>query len=462
MQSQLPESGCTKRKSVCNIGLRMRDFFGKGLKASVACPSAEGMAHPATNDNPHLVDLRTLTAHAESIPAATTVEAAQTALAEKDIDFVAVLNGSRLIGVCTRRDLAQQLGSRYGFALNARQPVSAFLMRAPLKVSTATPLTSVFKAATARGPLEFYDDVLLVEPDGRYAGMIPMRALVRLQTEFLLRNNAQLEASRDEIAEKNLVMEKDLLMAREVQLAMLPPAHAPFSAGGLTLRLAHRYQPAGSVSGDFYDVLRISDDVAGILVCDVMGHGARSALVTAMVRAMMEELRPFAADPGVLLTRLNRNLRRILHRTGSLIFVTAAYAVIHLGLRRLRYAQAGHPTPLRWDAAARTVRKIDCPSEIAGPALGLIVNFEFATVEEDFGAGDRLVLFTDGVFEAANPAGEEFGAERLVREIERSVALPLDGSVQTLLNAVGKFCAGAPFADDVCIIAAEVTQSERG
>src|SRR5580698_6353081 len=154
MQSQLPESGCTKRKSVCNIGLRMRDFFGKGLKASVACPSAEGMAHPATNDNPHLVDLRTLTAHAESIPAATTVEAAQTALAEKDIDFVAVLNGSRLIGVCTRRDLAQQLGSRYGFALNARQPVSAFLMRAPLKVSTATPLTSVFKAATTRGPLE--------------------------------------------------------------------------------------------------------------------------------------------------------------------------------------------------------------------------------------------------------------------------------------------------------------------
>jgi serine phosphatase RsbU (regulator of sigma subunit) len=415
------------------------------------------MAYPATNDNPAPVDLRTLTAHAESIPAATTVEAAQTVLADKNIDFVAVLNGSRLIGVCTRRDLAHQLGSRYGFALNARQPVSAFLARATLKISTAAPVTEVFRAATARGPLEFYDDVLLVEPDGRYVGMIPMRALVRLQTEFLLRNNAQLEASRDEIAEKNLAMEKDLFMAREVQLAMLPPAHAPFSAGGLTLRLAHRYQPAGSVSGDFYDVLRISDDVAGILVCDVMGHGVRSALVTAMVRAMLEELRPFAADPGVVLTRLNRNLSRILRQTGSLIFVTAVYAVIHLGSRRLRYAQAGHPTPLRWDVATRAVRKVACPDELAGPALGLIDTFTFTTVEEDFGPGDRLVLFTDGVTEAANPAGEEFGAERLVKEVERGAALPLNDSVQTLLNEVGKFCAGAPFADDVCVIVAELT-----
>jgi sigma-B regulation protein RsbU (phosphoserine phosphatase) len=415
------------------------------------------MALPASNHDPSSVDLRTLTAHAEWIPSVTTVEVAQAVLARKNIDFVAVLEGPRLIGACTRRDLTQQLGSRYGFALNARQPVSMFLTRAPLKVSTATPITEVFKAATARDPLEFYDDVLLVEPDGRYVGMIPMRSLVRLQTEFLLRNNAQLEASRDEIAEKNLAMEKDLLMAREVQLAMLPPAHAPFSAGGLTLRLAHRYQPAGSMSGDFYDVLRLSDDVAGILVCDVMGHGARSALVTAMVRAMLEELRPFAADPGVLLTRFNRNLGRILHQTGSLIFVTAAYAVINLGSRRLRYAQAGHPTPLCWDASARAVRKVACPDELAGPALGLIDTFTYTTVEEDFGPGDRLVLFTDGVTEAANPADEEFGAERLVKEVERCAALPLNDSVKALLNEVGKFCAGAPFRDDVCVIAAELT-----
>ena len=417
------------------------------------------MADPATNTPPPSVDLRTLTAHAESIPAAMTVETAQTLLARRRIDFVAVLDGARLLGVCARRDLAQQLGTRYGFALNARQPVSAFLMRAPLRVSSATPITEVFQAATARGPLEFYDDVLLVDPDGNYLGMMPMHALMRLQTEFLLRNNAQLEASRDEIAAKNLAMERDLLMAREVQLAMLPSAHAPFSAGGLTLRLAHRYQPAGGVSGDFYDVLRLSDHASGILICDVMGHGVRSALITAMVRAMIEELRPVAVDPGVLLTRLNRDLTRILRQTGSTIFVTAAYAVIHLGFGRLRYAQAGHPTPLRWDASARAVRTVACPDQIAGPGLGLIDDFEFATVEEAFGAGDRLVLFTDGVFEAAGPAGEEFGPDRLAQAVARGAALPLDDSLQTLLGEVTEFCAGAPFADDVCLLAAEVTSA---
>jgi len=78
-------------------------------------------------------------------------------------------------------------------------------------------------------------------------------------------------------------------MAREMQLAMQPQAHAPLSANGLTLSIAHRYQPAAGVSGDFFDVLRISNHGAGILVCDVMGHGVRSALITAMVRAMIED-----------------------------------------------------------------------------------------------------------------------------------------------------------------------------
>ncbi|MBC7366801.1 MAG: SpoIIE family protein phosphatase [Undibacterium sp.] len=272
-----------------------------------------------------IVDLRLLTSHAEAVPVTTSVEAAHTAFARETIDFIAVLADDQLIGMCARRDLAQQLSSRYGFAPTVRQ----FLMPAPLRVKLRTPLTEIFQAVAARSSREFYDDVLLTEVDGRYVGMIPMRTLVRLQTEFLLGNNALLETSRQEIAAKNRAMEEDLLMAREVQLAMLPQAQAPFTAGALTLRLAHRYHPASGVSGDFLDVLRFSDQAAGVLVCDVMGHGVRSALITAMVRALLEQLRPVGADPGALLTGLNRDLTRILRQTDSLIFVTAAYAVIH-------------------------------------------------------------------------------------------------------------------------------------
>ena len=436
--------------------LRTRDVAAARLKNVEAVPTFAGMAAVTETDSGN-VDLRSLVGHAESVPMTASVEAVHAAFARKGVDFLAVVDGDRLVGICARRELMAQLSSRYGFALNARQPVSALLMRAPLQVSADRPITELFKAASARGALEFYDDVLLAATDGRYLGMIPMRTLVRLQTELLLANNARLEASRQEIAAKNRAMEDDLFMAREVQLAMLPQGHLALTAAGRRLRLAHRYQPAGGVSGDFFDVVRISDRAAGVLVCDVMGHGVRSALVTAMVRAMLEELRPVAIDPGLLLTRLNRDLTRILRQAGGLIFVTAAYAVIDLGAGTLRYAQAGHPTPLRWDGATRTIRPVACNGEAAGPALGLMDDFEFAAVEETFVAGDRLALFTDGVFEAANAGGEEFGPERLAEALRHGAGLPLDGALAVLLGEVTEFCGGATFADDVCVVAAEVT-----
>jgi serine phosphatase RsbU (regulator of sigma subunit)/CBS domain-containing protein len=405
--------------------------------------------------DPDHLPLRTLVGDAESVPASTTVESLQAVFAQKGVDFLAVVDGKRLLGLCSRRQLTQQLSSRFGFALLARHPVSAFLMAAPMTVSEETPITAVFKAAASREAQEFYDDVLLVDCEKCFVGMIPMRTLVRLQTEFLIRNNARLEASREELAAKNRTMEEDLLMAREMQLAMQPQAHAPLSANGLTLSIAHRYQPAAGVSGDFFDVLRISNHGAGILVCDVMGHGVRSALITAMVRAMIEELRPVAADPGAFLTHLNRDLTRILRHAGGLIFVTASYAVIHMDVGRLDYAQAGHPTPFRWDAQTRLVRPVACPPESAGPALGLMDDFEFETVTASFASGDRLALFTDGLFEAANPAGEEFGLQRLGQVLAGVADRPLGEALDTVLREVTHFSDGA-FADDVCIIATEV------
>jgi phosphoserine phosphatase RsbU/P len=405
---------------------------------------------------PEAVDLRSLVEHTVSVSAAMTVEAVQAEFVRTQVDFLAVLDGDILLGMCARRELDQALSSRFGFALNARRPISAHLMSAPLRVVTATPVTTVLQAIAARPDHDFYDDVMLTDEHNRYCGMIPMRTLTRLQTRLLLGNIARLESSRQEIAAKNLQMEQDLDMARSVQLAMMPQSLPPIAAGNLTLRLAHRFQPASGVSGDFFDAIRLSDHSVGILVCDVMGHGVRSALITAMVRAMLEEMRPIAAEPGALLTRLNSDLTRILRQTGGMIFVTAAYAVIHLGFSRLRYAQAGHPTPLRWDARSGAVRPFACSADSAGPALGLLDDFEYVATDEPLGAGDRLVFYTDGLFEAARPDGEEFGLERLRTALHEGAALPLGPALDALLANVTAFCRGAPFTDDVCIVAAEL------
>jgi serine phosphatase RsbU (regulator of sigma subunit) len=413
------------------------------------------MDNAASESDPDHLALRSLVAHAESVPASTTVESLQAIFAQKGVGFLAVLDGQSLLGLCSRRRVTEQLSTRFGFALLARQPVSAFLMATPMIVSEETPITTVFKVAASREAQEFYDDTVLVDRDGRFIGMIPMRTIVRLQTELLIRNISRLEASREEISAKNRTMEEDLLMAREMQLAMQPQAHSSLSANGLTLSLAHRYQSAGGVSGDFFDVQRISDCAVGILVCDVMGHGVRAALITAMIRAMIEEQQLEAAAPGRLLTHLNRDLTRILRHAGGLIFVTAAYAMIRLDVGRLFYAQAGHPTPLRWDMRMKAVRPIECPPEGAGPALGLIDDFEFETIEGSFAAGDRLALFTDGLFEAASSSGEEFGIQRLGQALIRVSDLPQDQALDTVFREVTHFSCGV-LADDVCVIVAEV------
>jgi serine phosphatase RsbU (regulator of sigma subunit) len=400
--------------------------------------------------------LRTLIGHAHALPATAPVELAQREFARLGLAFLAVLDGERLLGVCARRELDQSLGSRYGFALNARRPVREHVMAAPLRVETGTPIAEVFKAIANRGELEFFDDVLLVTPAGGYVGLIPARALVRLQTEFFLGNIARLEASRREIAAKNREMESDLLLARQMQISMLPATTEPLSASRRTLRLAHVYQPAGGVSGDFFDIVRISERALGVIVCDVMGHGVRSALITAMIRAMIEEMRPIAAEPGALLTRLNRDLTRILRQNGELIFVTAAYAVLSLDHDRLRYVQAGHPAPLRWNALVEEARPVAGGQDCAGPALGLMDDFEFAAGEEPFGPGDRLLLFTDGLFEAANASGEEFGVPRLSAALAANARHSLEDALGRIVAEASAHGGGAPFGDDVCAIAAEV------
>ena len=129
----------------------------------------------------------------------------------------------------------------------------------------------------------------------------------------LLAFNAHLETKVQdrtrELRAKNQQMEEELQMARELQIALLPqtfptvPAHVPVQESAL--RFLSLYFPTGDVSGDFFNVFPIGEKAAGIFICDVMGHGVRSALITSMIRGLVEEHGQAAADPGELLTRVN-------------------------------------------------------------------------------------------------------------------------------------------------------------
>src|SRR6516164_6027479 len=145
------------------------------------------------------------------------------------------------------------------------------------------------------------------------------------------RMSEQLHHYAAELREKNAQLESDFSMAREIQQIFLPNQYPTFphsvAPRESLLRFSHRYISAAAVGGDFFDIFAITDTAAGVFICDVMGHGMRAALITAIMRGLTEELMPVAADPGKFLTEINRSLRTILRRTREPFLATAFYGV---------------------------------------------------------------------------------------------------------------------------------------
>jgi sigma-B regulation protein RsbU (phosphoserine phosphatase) len=277
--------------------------------------------------------------------------------------------------------------------------------------------------------------------------------------------NEALARSREELSKKNQMMEEDLKMANEIQLAMLPqtfPVFPPNSEPERSLLRFHmHYTPTGTVGGDFFTIFPISDRVAGLFICDVMGHGVRSALVTAMIRALVEELRPVAADPAALLHRINGDLRNILKQTGSPLFTTAFYAVADLDRNVLLYSNAGHPKPFIMNRAAGTAERLRSADGKRRPALGLFADANYQTFEHALQPGDMLLAFTDGVFEVEGPDEQQFSQDMLLDLVRRNAPLGIKGMIESVLKEIRAFTAQETFSDDICLVGLEVAGDAR-
>ena len=292
----------------------------------------------------------------------------------------------------------------------------------------------------------------------------------RRQAEAGLRAlNEQLEqrvAERTrELCEKNALMQEDLEMARELQMALLPRGFPTLPRGAAesasAVRFCSIYHPMSLVSGDFFNVVRVSDTAVGVLICDVMGHGVRAALVTAMMRALEEQLSETAHDPGALLTGINRALRGILRQLGTTLFTTACYLILDIAASRIAFANAGHPSPLHVHGAPREVEPVTAP-HTAGPALGLFEDVQYLTHERPVAAGDLVLFFTDGLFEVENAGGESFGETRLREAIRQRAGLPPPRLLHDVFSEIGEFAKGRDFTDDVCLVGMEIAHLNAG
>jgi sigma-B regulation protein RsbU (phosphoserine phosphatase) len=429
------------------------------LPGAPGMPSAPAEIPTTAVDN---ADLRSFVSHQLSLASDTPLEAVQKFFGSNDLEFVAVVDQGRVLGLCARRQIGIVLGSRYGFSLFSRNPVRDYLVPQALIIRTIDSVHQVLKRVSSRRDEFFYDDVLLEDEKGAFLGSIFVRNLVRLQHGLLLNNIGELERNRVEIERKNSQMEQELVMAGKVQHAMLPqiyPAFAPRPADSGALEFYHRYLPAGKVSGDFFHVSRLSEHRAGIFICDVMGHGVRSAMITSMLRALVEELQPAADEPGQLLARLNEDLFAILRQNDETMYATAIYMVMDTANLKLCWASAGHPAPLQL-RGRDSVELLPLPKEKRGKVLGLVAASTYDTAEASLQPGDRLLLYTDGIFEIFCD-DKEFGIGGLKTALRQNLSLPTPELLDKTLQIARTFCGCNEFEDDVCLLAID-TAGKRG
>jgi sigma-B regulation protein RsbU (phosphoserine phosphatase) len=240
---------------------------------------------------------------------------------------------------------------------------------------------------------------------------------------------------------------RELETARRIQQSILPKEQ-PYVKG---LRVASHYEPMTEVAGDLYDFVVTKSGQLGVLVADVSGHGVPAAIIASMVKIGLATQGDDVRDPGVVLTQLNRAL----YGQFELAYVTATFLLLDPAQRRLTYASAGHPPSVvvrRSGAVARLDR--------GGMVLGFMPEMEYGTTEIDgLAAGDRILLYTDGLTEASRDGAEFFGDRQLDLSLTALRDLPLDQFTPRLVAAARRWAdvpSGA-LNDDVTVVVVEIT-----
>ena len=263
-------------------------------------------------------------------------------------------------------------------------------------------------------------------------------------------DNAMLsDAIRREVAEGRAARHAERRASREqadaqaMQRALLPASLPAVPGCGL----AARWAPASAFGGDCYDVMQLTPTRFAISVADVCGKGLAAALLMSNLQA---SVRAFAASDSTP-ARLAANVNTALVRNGGLRrFVTFFYAVYDTDTRELTFANAGHNPPMVVSADGAVHRLA-----AGGMVLGV---FEATTIEQQhvrLGSGDRLILFTDGIVEAENPAGDEFGDARLCDIVVERRSSTAGALVDAIFAEVTRFAAG-PLQDDATVVVLSV------
>jgi len=244
-----------------------------------------------------------------------------------------------------------------------------------------------------------------------------------------------------ETTKKKERLESELRAARKIQMAMLPKAQTGGRREGYELAAA--LVPARDVGGDLYDHFA-QDTSVFFLVGDVSGKGVPAALFMARAKMLFETVAARETDPGAILRRLNRGLAAD-NEAG--MFVTVVCGSLDTRTGELAFACGGHESPVHV-----TLEQTASLDAAGGPLIGLLPDADFPVNTLRLAPGEAIVMFTDGVSEAANAAGDMLGSDRLLATLARLAGSETPAITEGLLGAVREFAGEAPQSDDITIL----------
>jgi phosphoserine phosphatase RsbU/P len=270
----------------------------------------------------------------------------------------------------------------------------------------------------------------------------------------------QLNQLNDELYQRNVQVEKELYIARQLQQSLLPkplqepagddfPLFTKVHFHDEKVRVSGIYLPCDALGGDLYDVIRFKDNSLGITISDVSGHGVPAGFITAMYKTSLHRISHEHDTPSAILYHLNNDMYDVV-KTGD--FITAIYS--HLDMTTMKYtcSGAGHPYPFVYKAKDQSFYRI----EKNGTPLIWVQNMDFPQETVQLEPGDKVFLFTDGISELNNTRGEMYGEERIEQVLLEGILNQDRYLTDTIITALSDFTEGAPLADDISMVLIEI------
>jgi serine phosphatase RsbU (regulator of sigma subunit) len=294
-----------------------------------------------------------------------------------------------------------------------------------------TILQDIFAAQTDSLQVRIIRDVITL------AGFLIVGFVVTKIARQRNRLVAEVRRQRDEY-------EHDLYLASQVQRQVLPKP--PVCA---SLEIGAAMQTATLLGGDYYDFFQISDDVVDVVIADVSGHGAAASLLMPSLAVALRLRAKELEGPAAIIEDLDRVFRQI---TSTATFVTMFYARFDQARKTLEYANGGHNPPL----LIRTKTNEAVELEAGGPILGILKDPQYSNTVVALNEGDILTLFTDGVTEQENEAGDEFSTGRLKEVVLSRETEPASALVASITEAVSTFAGTKPQVDDLTVVVVKI------